>query len=207
VDFVHPIEAVIPGARGRILAVLVHTTAEVNLRTLARLAGVSLAQASRVVPALVELGLVERREVGSASQFRLVRDHIAARAIVELADARETLLAEMGWIAAELPVPPVSVVAFGSFARGEAWHGSDLDVVFVRPDGVEEDDDLWADSVESWRRDVRALSGNPVEVLEVAMDDLPPRLNGAQPLWQAIRSEGVVVHGPALTDLATDSDG
>ena len=41
-DFVHPIEAVIPGAQGRVLAVLVETTAELNLRTLARLAGVSV---------------------------------------------------------------------------------------------------------------------------------------------------------------------
>ena len=49
-DFVHPVEAVIPGAQGRVLAVLVDTTAELNLRTIARLAGVSLAQASRVLP-------------------------------------------------------------------------------------------------------------------------------------------------------------
>ena len=50
VDFVHPVEAVIPGVQGRVLAVLVETTAELNLRTLARLAGVSVAQASRVQP-------------------------------------------------------------------------------------------------------------------------------------------------------------
>ena len=49
-DFVHPVEAVIPGAQGRVLAVLAETTAELNLRTVARLAGVSVAQVSRVMP-------------------------------------------------------------------------------------------------------------------------------------------------------------
>ena len=84
-DFVQPIAAVIPGAQGRVLAALAETTAELNLRTLARLSGVSVAQASRVLPGLVELGLVERREVPPSSQFRLVRTHIAARAVLELA--------------------------------------------------------------------------------------------------------------------------
>ena len=84
-DFVQPIAAVIPGAQGAVLAALAETTAELNLRTLARLSGVSVAQASRVLPGLVELGLVERREVPPSSQFRLVRTHIAARAVLELA--------------------------------------------------------------------------------------------------------------------------
>ncbi|MBI2167891.1 MAG: helix-turn-helix domain-containing protein, partial [Actinobacteria bacterium] len=62
-DFVRPIEAMLAGARGRVLAVLAETTAELNLRTIAQLAGVSQAQASRVLPGMVELGVVERREV------------------------------------------------------------------------------------------------------------------------------------------------
>jgi DNA-binding MarR family transcriptional regulator len=61
VDFPRPVEAVIPGAQGRILAVLAEKTGELNLRTIARLANVSPAQASRVLPDLVALGLVERR--------------------------------------------------------------------------------------------------------------------------------------------------
>ena len=67
VDFVRPIEAIVPGAQGRMLAVLAETTAELNLRTIAKLAGVSIAQASRVLPGLVELGAVERREVPPSS--------------------------------------------------------------------------------------------------------------------------------------------
>ena len=44
-DFVHPVRSVIPGVQGRVLAVLSETTAELSLRTLARLADVSVAQA------------------------------------------------------------------------------------------------------------------------------------------------------------------
>ncbi len=61
-DFTRPVEGIIPGVQGRILGVLVETTEELNLRTIARLADVSVAQAYRVLPELVEMGGVERRE-------------------------------------------------------------------------------------------------------------------------------------------------
>src|SRR5262245_52806668 len=104
-DFVRPVQAVIRGAQGRVLAVLAETTAELNLRTLARLAGISVAQASRVMPGLVELGLVERREVPPSSQFRFNREHVVAEAILVLSRSRERALRQIGDAAASLPVP------------------------------------------------------------------------------------------------------
>ena len=70
-DFVHPIEAIIPGVQGKVLAVLAETTADLNMRTIARLADVSAAQASRVLPDLVELGLVERGDLGLALERQI----------------------------------------------------------------------------------------------------------------------------------------
>jgi predicted transcriptional regulator len=66
-------------AQGRLLAVLLETTAPLALRRLARLAGVSPAQASRVMPRLVELGIVDRHEVPPASPFLLVRDCVVTQ--------------------------------------------------------------------------------------------------------------------------------
>ena len=201
-DFVRPIEALIPGVQGRVLAVLAETTAELNLRTVARLSGVSLAQASRVLPGLVELGLVDRREVPPSSLFRLVPAHIAAGPLVALARGRDGLIEEMGKAASALSVAPESVIVFGSFARGEADAESDIDTVFVRPVGVDESGEAWPDSVEQWRSRIRRVSGNPVEVLEVGSEDIGARLSSRQPVWRDIRREGIVVHGRALSGLA-----
>ena len=201
-DFVHPIEAVIPGAQGRVLAVLVETTAELNLRTLARLAGVSVAQASRVLPRLVELGLVERREVPPSSQVRLVRSHVAARAVIELSRSRDIVLKIIGDSASRLAVPPVSVIVFGSFARGEAGPESDLDICVVRPNDITEDNDKWGAALEGWRNELRAIVGNAVELLEASHDEAGPRLAGNRQVWRDIRREGVVVHGLSIAKLS-----
>jgi DNA-binding IclR family transcriptional regulator len=95
VDFSHPVEAVIPGAQGRILAVLAETSAEVNLRTIARLSRVSVAQATRVLPTLVSLGIVERREAPPSALFRFVPENVAARAVAALAESRHAVLEEL----------------------------------------------------------------------------------------------------------------
>src|SRR5680860_1498441 len=47
VDFVRPIESIIPGAQGRLLGALARVEAPLNLRRLAQVSRVSLAQASR----------------------------------------------------------------------------------------------------------------------------------------------------------------
>jgi predicted nucleotidyltransferase len=201
VDFVRPIEAVVPGAQGRVLAVLAETTAELNLRTIAQLAGVSQAQVSRTLPDLVELGIVERREVPPSSLFRLVPEHVASRALLALARCTDTVFDEIGRLAKALPRRPVSVIVFGSFARREAEADSDIDVVVVRPAAVDEDDDAWVESLEAWRLDVRRLTGNPVEVLEVTTEEAAKKLAGRSQVWVDIRREGRVVFGHSIEEL------
>lgn len=190
-----------PGAQGRVLAVLAETTAELNLRTVAQLAGVSQAQASRVLPGLVELGVVERREVPPSSLFRLVPEHVASRALLALARSGDLVLEKIGRLAAALPSPPVSVIVFGSFARREAEVGSDIDLLVVRPITEAEDDAVWASSLETWRSDVRRLTGNRVEVLEVSTDEAAKKVLGHSQLWSDIRRDGRVVHGLDIDEL------
>lgn len=200
-DFVRPVQAAIPGAQGRILGVLAETTAELNLRTIAQLSGVSLAQASRVLPSLVELGLVDRREAPPSSLFRFVPENVAARAITALTRARQTVLDELGDTAATLAPPPASVIVFGSFARGDADQESDLDIVMVRSGAVGEDDVAWRSSVDRWRESARRLTGNSVEVVEVGEQAIGRLFRSRKPLWLDVQSDGLVVFGSGLADL------
>jgi len=201
VDFRRPVEVVIPGVQGRILAVLAETTAELNLRTIARLADVSPAQASRVLPELVTLGLVERREAPPSALFALVEDHVAARAVRALSRSREAVLKELETLAHKVDPSPVSAVVFGSFARGEADAASDLDVVIVRPAGVGEDDEPWVSSVEAWRTAAQRLTGNPVRVLEIDEPEVARRLRRPTSLWADVIRDGVTVYGSPIEDL------
>lgn len=200
-DFVRPVEAVVPGAQGRILSVLVETTAPLNLRTLARLAGVSPAQASRILPRLVDLGMVERFEVPPSSQFLLARSNVAAQAIVELARSRETATDRMGLAAESMTIAPESVILFGSFARGEAVAESDVDAVVVRPDEVGEEDETWSAAVDAWRRAAASITGNSVEIVEVRLSEAASKLRGRGEFWGAVRRDGLCIHGLSIEQI------
>jgi len=200
-DFAAPVQALIPGVQGRILAVLAGTTAELNLRTIARLSGVSLAQASRIMPGLVELGIVARRDVPPAALFRLVPDHVAARPLLDLARSRESVLDELGRSVGRLTPPPTSIIVYGSFARGDSRPDSDIDILVVRPGHVA-DDDRWHDDLDTWRGHAAILTGNPIEILEVDEDEIARHLRSRRPLWADIRRDGIVVHGRTLDELA-----
>ena len=200
-DFKRPVEAVIPGAQGKILAVLVETTAELNLRTVARLSGVSVAQTSRILPSLVALGLVKRREVPPSALFGFVHDHLASQAIALLARARERVIHELGQTAAALDPAPVSVIVFGSLARGDADTHSDIDVVVVRPEALDEDDDRWRRALEDWCNNAERLTGNSIEVLEIAEPEIAERLSGSGVVWRDVTRDGVTVFGAAIEQL------
>ena len=198
-DFRRPVQAVVPGAQGRILAVLAETTGELSLRTIARLAGVSPAQASRVLPQLVRLGIIERRDVPPTALFRLLQDNVVSRFLRDLSRSRDRVLAELGRRAGALAVPPASVIVFGSLARGEADEFSDLDVVLVRPHGAEEES--WSASVEEWRQFAHYLTGNPIEVLETEEGHVGRLLRSRKPPWADVARDGFVVFGAALEEL------
>jgi predicted nucleotidyltransferase len=201
VDFVNPVEAVIPGAQGRILAALARTTAEVNLRTVADLAGVSPAQATRVLPTLIALGLVERREAPPSALFRLVRENLAAQPIVELANLSRTCLGELAKEADRLIPLAVNVTVFGSFARGQARTDSDIDVLVVRGAAIDDDDERFLDRLGMFTDRIGELTGNPVNLVEVGESEVPALLKSRRPLWRDVISDGVLLSGLPLSSL------
>lgn len=203
-DYTQPVETLIPGAQGRILGVLARAGAPLNLRTLARIAGISPGQASRVLPRLVGLGVVERTEVPPSALFELPKKNFAAQLVRDLADAHGALLRELRRTAARLRPAPVSIVLFGSAATGNARVRSDIDLLVVRAVGAT-DDDAWTTAVTSWVTHIREFSGNPVNILEEDEGDIPRLLRSRRSLWESISSGGILLAGKPLNELARKS--
>ena len=91
-DFVRPVEALVPGAQGKILAACLRSDTPLTMRALARLADVSPNQATVVLDHLEELGLVHRQPAGSALLVSLVEDSPVIDALRAVADLRERTL-------------------------------------------------------------------------------------------------------------------
>ena len=201
-DYVEPVEALLPGVQGKVLGVLARNHTELSMRAVARLARVSPQQASVVLGHLIDLGLVERRDVPPVALVRLSPDNLAAQTVAALADLRQTALDRLTDLAASISPAPASLVVFGSFARGQASSGSDIDVLAVRPAGLSSNDDGWTDSLGAWADRARRIVGNPVNLLEISAEELPELLGRPAPsLWSEIATEGVLLLGAPVDTL------
>jgi predicted nucleotidyltransferase len=156
-----------------------------------------------VVTHLVDLGLVSRREVGSSSLVRLERENEAARVVLALAKLQESTMDRLTDAAHHVVPAPVSLIVFGSFARGEADTESDLDILAVRSSQVAADDNEWIDSLGRWEVDARKIVGNPVNMMVVSFDEVPSLLRRRSGPWQTIAREGIPLLGSPLSALAS----
>lgn len=198
-DYRRPIEAIVPGAQGRVLGVLARTEAELNMRTLAELAGVSPTHVSRVMPRLVALGLVQRREIGSNSLFRMISHNLAARWIRALGSLHDRIIQELQDTSQMLDGLARNATLFGSFARGDMIPSSDVDILVIGPDDL--DDPPWRDVLWVWQEHATQIVGNPVNLIEVTVDDAAPRLRHGQGMWGEILTEGIRLTGEPLESI------
>jgi predicted nucleotidyltransferase len=154
---------------------------------------------------LVTLGLVERRDVGPSALVRLARENEAVRSILELSRLRDAVLARIGSEATAIEPVPLSVVVFGSMARGEAREESDIDVVVVRSRHVEADDASWTESLGRWSDKTQAIAGSPVNLLVVAEQDVPNLLRRRNSVWREIVRDGITLVGSNLQEIGASA--
>ena len=203
VDYSRPVEAVIPGATGRLLATLARVEAELPVSALASIAGVGRTRASGIIGELSALGIVERREIGRTVMVSLARRSAAGEVIDRLAHLGTEVVARLRSLATELEPAPETLLIFGSFARGEADAGSDLDLLAVRPPSV--DPERWATALSIFAQQAHELAGNRVHVLDYDLEDLRrkagPRAKVGRDFWSALRRDAIVLAGSQLDDL------
>ena len=181
---------------------LARTDTELTMRTVAGLADVSVNRAVTVLNRLIDLGVVHRRDAGSAALVSLERENLVARLLLDLQDVRRAVIERLRSEALTIRPAPASLVLFGSFARGEARSGSDIDVLAVRAAALGTDDEMWSDSLGRWSESASRIAGNPVRVVAAGIEELPQFLRRPGSAWRSAAAEGIVLIGASLAELA-----
>jgi hypothetical protein len=91
---------------------------ELSTADAARLSGVSAPQASRVLAQLVELGVLERRDIPPAVIYSPVAGNALVAMLMELYVLRNRVIEFAKQSASQIAPPPVRLSIFGSVARG-----------------------------------------------------------------------------------------
>jgi predicted nucleotidyltransferase len=199
VDLTHPIQAIIPTLDGPVLEVLARTTRPMTGREVHRLAGRGSANGVRLaLTRLAEQGVVHAEQRSTATYYSANRDHLAWPAVETLTSLRRTLLEQLR---AELESWQCAVVhasLFGSAARGDGDARSDIDLLLVRPDDIEEDALPWAEQVDRLRRHVGIWTGNRCHAFQVDRARLAEHVEAGDPLIDSWLSDAITLAGPDL---------
>lgn len=199
-DAVNPLRTIAPTVDADVLQVLARTQRDLNGSMVAKLSGRSYAQVRTSLHRLASHGLVTIQDVGSAVLYRLNRSHVLSGPVLAVVAATGTVEV---WLVDRLgrwSPPPVAVVLFGSWARGAAASDSDLDLLVVRTDGVDAEGP-WGEQLHATGEELEALTGNPVQFVQVTAAQLATAVREAQPLITGLRRDGRVLVGPPLRVL------
>jgi predicted nucleotidyltransferase len=184
----HPISSVIPSVDGLVLEVLAGTTAPLPLVTVQQLArDASVSGVRKALLRLVTTGVVYQVPGG----FILNRDHLAAPAVIALANIRTVLFERIEAEAATWLPAPGLVGMFGSAARREGDDNSDIDLVVISeaPDATSQSASL-AESVGRW-------TGNTCHVVTLTSADIRRMHRHREPILSSWSTDLIVISGNA----------
>ncbi|MQA61794.1 MAG: nucleotidyltransferase domain-containing protein [Actinophytocola sp.] len=192
-QFGRPLSTVTPTLDGDVLAILArhqatYTTGQLH-RVLARHSEEGI---RKVLRRLTTQGVVLSERVGNAFAYRLNRDHLAAQHIIGIAQLQETFLERLRDRLESWEAPPPYAAVFGSAARGSMSPDSDLDLLLVRPDNV--DDDQWEAQVDALTATVTRWTGNDIRPLEFTVAELADR-GRDEPVLRDVLNDGLTVTG------------
>ncbi len=177
---------------------LARADAQMTGREIQRLMGVGSHQGVRnAAERLVGEGIVERHSVGNAYLYRLNRDHVAAPWIERLASLLDEVIDRLRAAIEEWAQPPLVAMLFGSVATGTAKPGSDIDLLVVRPAGVDPDQAPWSQQLAELEARTSAWTGHDARILEYGANELADFT--AEPVLQDVLRDGLELFGSRRT--------
>lgn len=198
-----PIADVIPGSKGAILRILAATAAPLTGSKIAELSDGAVSQSgvSLAIEQLVGSGLVTCQEAGASKLYALNREHVGAVGVIAAAGMRDLLLARIEEQISAWPVAASAAWLFGSFVRGDGGTESDIDLILIRPVGIDAADERWDSQTVELMQAVERWSGNRCEIVELDEDELAALVDAGDPLVGSLRREAVGIAGQRPRDL------
>lgn len=201
----HPLATVTPTLDGEVLTVLAGAEIAFTVGDLQRLIpGRSGEGIRKTVTRLVDEGVVTAARTGRTHSYGLNRDHLAAEAIVMLANLEATLLDRIRTTIGEWREAPLFGAVFGSAARREMTNQSDIDLFLVHR--ADADLDQFQAQTDQLAGKVTAWTGNDARILVYSEADVIGA-GDRDPVLRSITREGRPVIGDLIWFRRTITSG
>jgi predicted nucleotidyltransferase len=190
----------------KILRFLVKSQAQLNGREIAKNVGLSHVKAHTALKDLTNQGVVNMRSVGSSLIYWLNEGHFLVKEIIRPAfEKEEGVFGQITKIILSniKPPRPLSIILFGSFAKGSASADSDIDVVIVYRYKSKE---LILKELSEAEKRMTLLFGNHLASVPLAIGEFQKKLKKKDAFICEIIRTGKVIYGKNISEI-TSSNG
>ena len=202
-DLRHPLRSLVPSLDWAVLEVLAGTESGLGASQIARLSqGGSRSGQAPILDRLVRQGMVIAEPANQGFLYRLNRSHLLAPAVLDAAGVRGRLLELLGAQARQLTPMPVHASVFGSFARGEAGDGSDIDLLVIA--ATDQDVAGWESAIDRIECNIRLWTGNGCSCLAFSIGRLRELIASGEPIVENWVADGVLLMGDPLRRVVGD---
>lgn len=169
-------------------------------RSLASLLGVSTFKMHYVLKFLVAQGVLTETVVGRSHLYRIHRDHILVQEVfLPLFRFQEDLFTNLGKdLMRSLKPKPITIILYGSVARGEEKPNSDLDLFLIYKEptgsGPVSENNLMMEKI-------TRKYGNVVTLRRGVLSEVKERHLARDELIRNIFKEGIVLAGLSLVEV------
>jgi predicted nucleotidyltransferase len=204
-DLSDPISVVIPSLEGQVLRVLAHTTTPLSGSRIAELVTTGSNPGIRTaLGRLVHQGTVLARRSGPSILYTANRDHLTWPTIEHTVQSTDTLLDTLQERIADLArehlgqpgAERTTLALFGSVARATSTADSDIDIVAVFPDNI--DDHTIEQFVDAVTEGVERWTGNSCNVYDVTSARLAQMIPASDPMIASWAADARTFLGPDL---------
>lgn len=144
---------------------------------------------------LAEQGIVLQRKAGMAVLYELNRQHLAAPAVIAIAQIQNQLILRLRERFAEWSIRTPYAALFGSAVTGSMKPESDLDIFVVRPARTNPDGETWRSQLDRLTQECSQWTGNDCRVLEYSSSEVNQAIANNDLVVRDIRSKGVRLVG------------
>lgn len=191
-----PLALLYDAARTRVFDVLLSEPQPISGREVSRRAGLSATTANLKLQDLEDAGLVSSWGDGRSHRWQLRQDNLLVRQFRQLARVQDEEAARI--VIEALGAEPISVVLFGSVARGESGANSDVDLLLIAAD--QKQDLLFRRRSYEVGRSLRAVLGRPIHVLVTYRAKFA--LDSGNEFIRSVLEDGRTIYGKPMTELA-----
>lgn len=186
----------------KILRFLIKSQAQLNGREIAKNVGLSHVKAHTALQDLTRHGVVNMRSVGSSLVYWLNEGNFLVKEILRPAFEKEGdafgLIARI-ILSKTKPPRPLSIILFGSFAKGSASVDSDIDTVIVYPRSKNKS--LITKELSEAEKRVTLLFGNHLSCAPLSINEFQNKLKKKDAFINEVVRAGNVIYGKNISEL------